>query len=204
MLSKFFIVAFSAFSFCVTGSPTGAAFDKGRRTSQDYYLKTRTANSSSLLNNLYRTHFIPLQVEDKTAPSKPMLLTSSHLVSLGDDNGFAAWAAHTAIIVAFLPQVGNKTARGYMNGTYQAFDVGSVGIPGATYALGSSEFQEPDPSVPGSADIFQDGTGWHSPLEVSVKDNTILWAGDRKWLGKSLVVRVSTARPKLLLVFLTL
>ena len=76
-----------------------------------------------------------------------------------------------------------------MNGTHQAFDVGSFGIPGATYALGSSEFQEPDPSVSATADIFQDGTPDHDPIEVSVRNSIIIRAGDRKWLSKSVLTQ---------------
>ncbi len=70
-----------------------------------------------------------------------------------------------------------------MSGTHQAFDAGSVGFTGATYTLGASVFQEPDPSVPTEVEIFQDGTGDWDGIDVGVVGGVVEVDGGKKWLG---------------------
>ena len=72
-----------------------------------------------------------------------------------------------------------------MNGTHQAFDLGKAGLFGQTYSLGSSIFQGPDPSVPSTANIFQDGTDDQYSIEVSLKNTALVRPDDLKWLSKS-------------------
>ncbi len=197
MLSKLFIVTLGTLSLLANGKPTGGPTSSGRDTSKDYYLKSRTVNASSPMNNLYcapsssplsQTVLCIFLIEFAN-----MIFLSS--VGLGDGNGFAFWGEHTAFNIAFRPTIGNTTAKAYMNGTHQAFDVGKAGVPGSTYSLGSSYFQGPDPSVPSTANIFQDGTPEQDPLDVSLKNNALLRGEDSKWLSKSPGIRVILLRP---------